>query len=433
MIITIHRGAQTIGGSCVEIQSKGSRILLDVGTPLMQPGGGELNPTDLENPSIENGILPDIKGIYKDASPDVEAILISHSHMDHCGLLDHLHPDIPVYLSQGSHAMIQIGNVFYPPKNRIHFDNFKIVEHWKPFQVGPFKITSYLMDHSGFDACAFLIEAEGKKIFYSGDFRGHGRKSILLDKIVANPITDIDCLLMEGTTLGGNHQVGFNTEDEVEQAFSDAFCEQKDVCFVAASGSNIDRLVSLYNAARKNKKILVLDLYAFYVLYRLKELGAKLPPFDGDNIRIFYIRGHAQSIAERLDKTLLYKFKHRKIEIDEILKHRIQMVLKLPIGAMTKISNALVKDKSFQDVKLIYSMWQGYLEKDGRYENFCAQYNAELTHIHVSGHAYLDDLKRLAQALNPTQLVPVHTISKDIFSSCFNNTRLYDDSQPFEI
>jgi mRNA degradation ribonuclease J1/J2 len=54
-----------------------------------------------------------------------------------------------------------------------------------------------LVDHSGFDSFAFLIESEDKKIFYSGDFRGHGRKSILFDNILKNPPKDIDYLLLK--------------------------------------------------------------------------------------------------------------------------------------------------------------------------------------------------------------------------------------------
>ena len=37
------------------------------------------------------------------------------------------------------------------------------------------------MDHSAFDAYAFLVEAEGRSLFYSGDFRIHGRKQRVFD------------------------------------------------------------------------------------------------------------------------------------------------------------------------------------------------------------------------------------------------------------
>ena len=39
------------------------------------------------------------------------------------------------------------------------------------------------MDHSAFDAYGFLIEGGEKKIFYTGDFRGHGRKGSLIDRL----------------------------------------------------------------------------------------------------------------------------------------------------------------------------------------------------------------------------------------------------------
>jgi len=431
--VTIHRGTQTIGGSCVEIQYGGHRILIDVGTPLMQPGGDELNPRDLEYPSIENGILPDIKGLYKNDKPSISAIFISHSHIDHCGLLNYVHPDIPVYCSAGTHSLIKIGQVFYPDQSKIFFDNFKIFEHWKPSELGPFTITSYLMDHSGFDASSFLVEVDDKKIFYSGDFRGHGRKSKLTQRLIEKPISNIDCLLMEGTTLGGKHKVGFNTESEVENAFYEIFSTQKDVSFIAAAGSNVDRLVSLYKAARKSKKTLVLDLYTYYLLDQLKKITPGLPPFDRDNIRIYYIKGHAQNIVDHLDKSILFRFKKRKIELDEIVECREEMVLKLPVNAMKRISKKLIIARPLANAKFIYSMWQGYLDKDSYYEDFCNEYNTELIQIHVSGHAYLNDLKRFAGALKPKKIVPIHTLSRGDFSRYFENVTLHDDSIPFEI
>ena len=52
----------------------------------------------------------------------------------------------------------------------------KIIIHRGSHEIGGFKVTPYPMDHLAYDAYAFLIEAEGKKVIYSGDFREHGRK-----------------------------------------------------------------------------------------------------------------------------------------------------------------------------------------------------------------------------------------------------------------
>ena len=43
MRVRIHRGAHEIGGSCLEVETAGSRIVLDVGRPL-STGPGDATP-----------------------------------------------------------------------------------------------------------------------------------------------------------------------------------------------------------------------------------------------------------------------------------------------------------------------------------------------------------------------------------------------------
>ncbi len=67
----------------------------------------------------------------------------------------------------------------------------------QPVTIGPFRITPYVVDHSAYDAYALLIEADGRRLFYSGDFRMHGRKSRTMERLLAKPPEAIDALLME--------------------------------------------------------------------------------------------------------------------------------------------------------------------------------------------------------------------------------------------
>ena len=430
-IITIHRGTHTIGGSCIEIASGGHRIILDLGLPLMGRDGTEIGEKALKVRSRENGILPNVPGLYHDQEPKVAAVLLTHAHMDHHGLLDHVHPKIPIYLNKGSHKLIEIGNVFYPEKT--HIANTRHFEHWSPFQVGPFTITSYLVDHSAFDASAFLIECEGKKVFYTGDLRAHGRKEIVFENLIDRHFPKLDCLIMEGTTLGGEH-TGCKNEREVEKQLKKVFKLQTDISFVFTSGSNIDRLVSLYKASQQCGKTLVIDLYTAYVLDQLKKNLPSLPPHKKDKVRVYYMRGHAKRLADNdLVKTLYY-FKSRKIELDEIINTRVDMVVKLPIwNGMERIAAAANKESPLQEAQLIYSMWGGYLKKKSDVKDFCSTYGINMQRIHTSGHAYLDDLKRLAQALNPSVLIPVHTLAGDSFSDHFPNVVRLDDGIAHEL
>ncbi|MBN2396320.1 MAG: MBL fold metallo-hydrolase, partial [Candidatus Atribacteria bacterium] len=66
MKIIIHRGTHEIGGSCVEIQSKKSRILIDIGMPLVKKDGDRFSFKEHENKSgpelVKEKVLPDIGG-----------------------------------------------------------------------------------------------------------------------------------------------------------------------------------------------------------------------------------------------------------------------------------------------------------------------------------------------------------------------------------
>ena len=58
----------------------------------------------------------------------------------------------------------------------------------------------------------------GKALIYTGDFRGHGRKSDRLELFVRKAAKDADALLIEGTTLGRNTEEVL-TEQDIEDRF----------------------------------------------------------------------------------------------------------------------------------------------------------------------------------------------------------------------
>jgi len=82
MQLTIHRGAKEIGGTCVELQSGRSRILIDFGLPLVDENMERFDSKQIKSKSKEDlitrGVLPDIKGLYEGEQPTVNAILLSH-------------------------------------------------------------------------------------------------------------------------------------------------------------------------------------------------------------------------------------------------------------------------------------------------------------------------------------------------------------------
>lgn len=72
------------------------------------------------------------------------------------------------------------------------------LKHRQPFDVGRFRVMPFLNDHSAFDAYSMLIGAGGRRLFYTGDIRGHGRKKDIFAELLRDPPSDVDVLLMEG-------------------------------------------------------------------------------------------------------------------------------------------------------------------------------------------------------------------------------------------
>ena len=184
MNITIYRGTNEIGGTLIELKTKNSRILLDAGYPLFL-NGSSIDDKVAKMPYdklLDLGVLPKIGGLYQWDTPSFDAVIISHAHIDHYGLMKYVHFDIPVYMSAGTKKLIEISQTFKICD--AYSINTFIFEMYKSFAIGDISIKPFLMDHSAFDAAAFEISAEGKTVIYSGDFRGHVRKGVCLDMFI---------------------------------------------------------------------------------------------------------------------------------------------------------------------------------------------------------------------------------------------------------
>ena len=165
--ICLHRGTQEIGGTCVEIAHDGSRIAIDLGLPLhAETNGPEW--------------LPPVAGLTQPAD-DFLGIVISHPHQDHYGLLAHVHETVPIAMGQAARRILTAASRFVPGPT-VQLGNLELRDR-RLLSLGPFSITPFMVDHSAYDAYSLLIEAGGQRVFYSGDFRGHGRKAALFERL----------------------------------------------------------------------------------------------------------------------------------------------------------------------------------------------------------------------------------------------------------
>lgn len=432
MIITIHRGANEIGGSCIEIQSANNIILLDFGMPLLSTNGKAFNVKEFEklsvNELINKGVLPDVIGAYSDNSK-IDGLIISHSHADHYGLMQYLDKEIPVWIGKATYEILKLNNIFLNQENKINTP--KYFERWEQFQVGDFTITPYWNDHSAFDAYSFCIEANGKKIFYSGDFRSHGRKKEVYKKFIENPPKDVDCLIMEGTTIGRNNMKS-KTEEDIENDFYECFKNSASINYVFTSTQNTDRLVSIYKACLKAGKTFVVDVYGAHFLEKLSKF-AKLPSVlkGYPNMGVYFYSKPTSKLIDDGYEKLIFKYTSKKINKDAIIDNPSDYVL--------LVRTSMIRDLKSMNARggnLIYSMWSGYKDqpKTKAFIDLFVSNNFKLIDMHTSGHADVGTLIEYANTINPKLIIPIHTNNKKEYKNIFNQAVLeLEDGQTHKI
>lgn len=407
----IHRGAREIGGSCVEVEAGGQRLVLDLGRPLDAPLDAPLP-------------LPPIPGLA-DGDPSLVGVFISHGHPDHFGLAEQLDPTVPLYLGEPTARILREARFFSPAGADLVPKSF--LRDAEPIDVGPFRVTPYLVDHSAFDAYALLVEADGTRLLYSGDLRAHGRKPGRFEALVRQPPADVDALLLEGTRVGrdANGTDADPSERDVENRCHELFLEAEGIALVAYSGQNVDRLVTLYRAAKRAGRDLVLDLYAATIAAATGR--ATIPHADWVGVRVYVPQTQRLRVKRTQEFERVAEIRDRRIYAEELAARAGNLVLTFR-GSMTR---ELERADCLAGAHAVWSLWPGYLDQPsgGPLKSWLAQQGIPLTMLHASGHASVADLQRLARALWPARVVPIHTAAPQGFAEFFEHVESHADGE----
>ncbi len=394
--LKVLQGAEQIGGNIILINGNKSRIFLDFGIPLTDTNGNpadiSINNASTDTPSLVGEVM--IEGL-KDT-----IVLISHAHPDHYGLLRYLDKNIPIYTSEITKKLIETSSkILYEDM----FEDLNLVTITEPIETEEFIIECFPVNHSIGGASSFMItdKSSGKKILYSGDLRCHG----LSANDFGMNCNNADYMILEGTTLSRS-DTNTKTEQDVEAEMNKVFKEDK-LSIVCCSPLNQDRFLSVYNAAKNQDKTLVIDPYTALVLETYK--NDSFPQYNSENIKV-YCADHPQTKKVFEDCKNL-RFGRNKISLEDIIKEPQKYVIK----HNAKISEYILQKMNFEDINVIYSYWEGYLNKP----NFWSKYRKYLKLIHTSGHIYEQDLISLVNKLNPKHIIPVHTLSNDRFKELF--------------
>ncbi|MFA5262706.1 MAG: MBL fold metallo-hydrolase, partial [Opitutaceae bacterium] len=348
MHIIVHRGARQIGGTCIEIAAGTSRIVLDAGLPLE---------ADLSGGTL----LPAVPGLFDHDGPPIDGLFLSHAHADHTGLVSASRAQVPVWLSAGTSKMVLAGGLFarQPSVPRIRS---RSLTPGVPVNIGALRVTAYPVDHSVFDAMAFLVEAEGQRLLYTGDLRFHGRKPGMarqLAKIAT--AAPLDALLIEGTRLGGRASEANLSEADLETQLLTDIRAALGVVLAMYSPLNVDRFVTYFRAARKARRTLVIDPYQAFVLHLIRNQARVPQPGTTPDLRVLVPpRFPTTGAARKLGHTdWARELQRGAITTDEIAQAPERFVVLFRQSMQLWLYGTSLP----QGVTCLFSYWPGYLRE----------------------------------------------------------------------
>ena len=403
MRIKIYRGTHCIGGCVTEIKTANARIIIDMGAGL--PGAGKAESAPLKIDGVTQG------------EPDCDGVFITHYHGDHVGMFEEILPSVPVYM--GTVAKEIYGIVQKTLKSKLNTGNPELVKTFKTFNAGEpifikdVKITPYTVDHSAFDAYMFLIEGEGKRVLHTGDFRMHGARGRKMPAVFEKYARNIDVLITEGTMLSRQGEEVL-TEHALGRKAKRILSDNKNV-FVLCSSTNIDTIAEFYGGAiLSGKPFIVCDKFQLEILQTVSK--------------------HAKSSFYKFDRRRIYTYASN---LHELMAKRGFCFLGRANYATQKALEA------FPENVLIYSMWEGYLDKltpayDAFKGNFVEKAKADgslYKYLHTSGHATEEQLKTVCGITNSKLVIPIHSEDPEAFKklNISGEVRILNDGESISV
>ena len=387
MKITIHRGIDQIGGCITEIATNNTRILIDLGQNLPD-NEGNINDPLATKEEIEK------------LTSRINAVIYTHYHGDHIGLFNLVPKDKDQYIGETAQQVAlckhrKLGQI----KGREELSAqeveaislMKAMSGGKTFIVGDIIITPYFVSHSAYESFMLLIEADGKLVLHTGDFRDHGYLGKGLTKVLKTHIRQVDILITEGTMLSrGDEQV--RHENELKQEFIHIMKDYKN-CFVVCSSSDLERLTSIYAAHRavRPQAPFICDEFQKDIFDIFSQTAVKI------KTELFNFRDIVTFESKQAD----------------IWHSGFTMLVRCTDKFGYWVDKLLPKIKPDNTV-IIFSMWGEYINASSRhakreYLDFVAKFPNQRK-LHTSGHASRECLTEVCELTNPKLcIIPIHS------------------------
>jgi ribonuclease J len=479
--LTFYGGVDEIGGNKILLEDRDTRIFLDFGMSFSQSGkyfSEFLTPRKCNGvlDFIKTGLLPDIPGIYrldylkqmgrKRENRGIDAVLISHAHMDHVAYIHHLRRDIELIMSHGSHAILrsieETGStswqnyLTYSPsfmiKEKKREEGYtkvtsqdcvldrpvKALETGEKHCIDDVVITPLLVDHSLPGATSYLIRTSEGTILYTGDFRFHGYYGHLSEAMVETVCNvDIDAIIIEGTRI---NEKSSTYEKEVYHQALNLVADTAGMAIITFPPRDLTRLLTFTRIAEESGRKLVIGFKQANLLEHYSKISSDFPKVDNQNICLYAERKNWGTVGRNdipsnidgvcIPQNICYQdyatWERKYLDYPNTinyldLKNHSEYIFFCSYFQL----NELVDVEPVQGSKYIRSITEPFSDEmrldAKRVVNWLKLFGLEFhgmenkDKLHASGHASGNEIFATLDRIKPKQVFPIHTENPDMF------------------
>ncbi len=377
-------GVGEVGKNITAIEIDDQILIVDCGLAFPEP---EMLGIDL--------VIPDVTYLAEKRD-QVRGIILTHGHEDHTGALPYVLPRIPgtpIYATRLTEGLVQ-------GKLREHkllaSTPLHVIESGTPFEVGPFRITPFAVNHSIPDGVGYAIETRLGTIVHTGDFTfdhtpPDGRRADL-GLIAEIGRRGVDFLLSDSTRA---ERDGYTlSEATVGESLHRLVGEAHGRVIVATFASNIGRVQQVIDAAWAHGRKMV-------------AIGRSME----QNTAIALERGY----LDARDGTFVGKDQLQKLPHDQLVVMTTGSQGE-PMSGLTRMSNRDHRNINIEPgdtVIVSASPIPGNEEAvaktiDNLFKEGAMVHYEPMVHCHVSGHGSREELKLMLGLVKPKHFIPIH-------------------------
>ena len=400
--LEVYGGYREIGGNCIVIKDRGRKIVFDNGIRfqvLKRYYRGRIQPLGI-NELRSIGAIPPL-----DVFEDIDALYISHFHLDHLGLLGALPPGTKVYVP--SISVLDTIEEWYRATptwlaelpHKLHVD----ITELKPYKEDEHGVTPIPVSHSAYPSYALVYNGYDKTVFYSGDLRVQGPLGPRIDtlqnigRVLGTEGTDL--ALLEGTNIGG---IETPIGPEEFRSILNRVLMGSGLSIISIDPLDFELLTAVSELASLNGRTVVIAS---------SRIASVLPQwftseFNTGNLKL--------AVATELEEPPLVPVDHVSLRQDVFEDPGSYLLVQEPVGFLEMLRQMRVwEEKLPKDATAILTTPEPF-EAESEVEEETLAYwlymlGIQVYRVRLSGHYYPHELRNILNAIKPRKLIPIHT------------------------